>query len=70
MTIAINKINGRDLINTAHRECLPKKIKMTRAVENYPKIEWSASVIKVSEQIHNEAFKRRLAFNFTVIILA
>ena len=30
----------------------------------------SSLVIKVSGQMHSNAFKRRLAFSFTVIILA
>ena len=29
MTLAVNKIDGRGIINTAHREHLPKKTKVT-----------------------------------------
>ena len=31
---------------------------------------WSASVIKMSGQIHSNEFKRRLGFSFTIMILA
>ena len=30
MTLTINKMDGRGLVNTAHHECLPKKTKVTR----------------------------------------
>ena len=29
MTLAISKMDGHGLINTTHRECLPKKTKVT-----------------------------------------
>ena len=31
---------------------------------------WSTLVIKVSEQMHSNEFKRRLDFSFTVMVLA
>ena len=30
MTLAIDKLNGRGLSNSAHHECLPKKTKTTQ----------------------------------------
>ena len=71
ITHAINKIDERGLINTAHHEHLLKKTKVTwyvLATEGLPE-QRSTSIIKVSGQIHSDAFKRRLAFSFTVIIL-
>ena len=62
MTLAIDKVDGYGLINTAHYEHLPKSTKIMWyyvATEGLPK-RWSASVIKVNGQIHNHAFKRRL----------
>ena len=29
MTLAVNKLNSHGLSNSAHRECLPKKTKIT-----------------------------------------
>ena len=72
MTLAVYKMVGHGLINTAHHECLPKKTKVMVyyiPTEGLPK-KHSSSVIKVSEQIHSDALKRRPAFSFTVIILA
>ena len=72
MTLAIDKMDRRGLSNTAHRGHLPKKTKVTQyyvATEGLPE-RWSASVKKMSGRMDSNAFKRRLAFNFTVIILA
>ena len=72
MTLAVNKLNGHGLSNSAHHERLPKKTKIMRyCLQNYLTIltSWSISVIKVSGQIHINAFKNRLAFDFAVIIL-
>ena len=72
MTLAVNKLNGHDLSNSAHCERLSKKTKIMRYwLQNYLAIvtSWSISVIKVSGQIHSDAFKNRLAFGFAVIIL-
>ena len=56
MTPAIDKMDGRGLIKTTCRECLP-------ATEGLPE-RCSASVIKVSGRVHSNAF------SFTVIISA
>ena len=65
-------VDGRGLMNAAHCECLAKKTKVTGhyvATEGLPKRQ-STSVIKLSRQMRSDSFKRRLAFSFTVIILA
>ena len=72
MAFSIDKMDGRGHFNTAHRERLPKKTKVmwyVLATKGLPKRQ-SPSFIKVSGQMHNNAFKRRLAFSFTVIISA
>ena len=65
------KMDGRGHFNTARRERLPKKTKMTQyqLQKGLPERQ-SASFIKVSGQMLSDAFKRRLAFSFTVIISA
>ena len=73
MTLAIDKLNGHGLSNNACRERLPKKTKITRYyLQNYQAVATIQSIlfIKVSGQICSDAFKSRLAFGFTVIILA
>ena len=67
MTHAINRMDGRGRINTAHRECLSKKttILVTKGLLERR----SASFIKVSERMHSTVFKRKPAFGFIVIIL-
>ena len=63
-------MDGRGHINTAHRERLPKKTKVMWcyvATKGLPE-KRSASFIKVSGRMCNDAFKRRPAFSFTVII--
>ena len=71
MTLAIDKMDERGHINTARHERLPKKTKvMWYYVAAKGLLErWSISFIKVSGRIHNDAFKRRSAFSFTVTIL-
>ena len=72
ITLAIDKMDGCGLINTACRERLPKKTKVMRyyvATEGLPE-RCSASFIKVSRGLRSNTFKRKLAFGFTVIILA
>ena len=73
MTLAINKLNGLGLSNSARHERLPKKTKIMRYwLQKYQAIVTSRciSVIKVSGRICSNAFKNRLAFSFTVIISA
>ena len=56
ITLAIDKMDGCGLSNTACRECLPKKTKVTQywLQKDYPiKTRCSASVVKVSGQISN-----------------
>ena len=66
MTPAIDKNDGRGLINIAGRERL--LIDAVIATEGLPKRQ-SASVIKVSGLMRSGTFKRP-AFSFTVIISA
>ena len=56
MTHAIDKMDGRGLINTARHERQPKKSKVVIPTEELPKRQ-SASVIKVSEQMHSNNLK-------------
>ena len=71
MTHAINRMDGRGRINTAHRKCLSKKTKVMRyyVVTKGLLERQSASFIKVSERMHSTVFKRKPAFGFIVIIL-
>ena len=75
MTLAVDKLNRHGLSNTARREHLLKKTKLTWYVlaiqKGYQAIptSQSVSIIKVSRQMHSDEFKRRLCFSFTVIIL-
>ena len=72
ITLVIDKMDGCGLINTACRERFSKKTKVMRyyvAIEGLAK-RWSASFIKVSRGLRSDAFKRKLAFGFAVIILA
>ena len=65
-------MDGRDHFNTARHESLPKKTKVTWyyvATKGLPERR-STSFIKVSGQMHNDAFKRRLAFSLAVVISA
>ena len=62
LLLAIDKMDKHGVINTAHHERLPKKTEVMwyyLATEGLPE-RWSASVIKMNEQMHNDAFKRRL----------
>ena len=54
MTLAIDRMDGRGHINTAHRERLSKKTKVL-AIKGLLERQ-SASFIKVSGQMHNTAF--------------
>ena len=70
---AINKLDGDYLSidNTAGHECLPRRLRCHSTSQKYhPTVatQWSASVVKVSKQMRNDAFKGRLAFSFTIII--
>ena len=68
MTPAVDKMDGRDHINTSHHEC---QSKLMRYLATGGLLESrSASFIKVSEQVRSDVFKGRPAFSFTVIILA
>ena len=72
MTLPIDKMNERGIIVThVVNACLPKvtwywpqKEHLTGATRR------SASVIEVSGRMHSNAFKRKLAFGFALIILA
>ena len=68
MTLSADKMNGCGFINTAHSELLSKKTKVTvtwyYVATKGLSIKWSASVKKVSEQMRNDTFKRRLPFSF------
>ena len=66
MTLIIDKMDRRGHINTADHERLPKKTKATKGLPE----RLSVSFIKVTGQMHNTIFKRKLTFSFTVIILA
>ena len=64
-TLAINKVYGCGLTNTAHYKCLPKKSNVIRMIlaTDGPcdgSNKWSTSVIKMSGWIYSETFKRRL----------
>ena len=69
-SLAINKLNGRGLSNTACRERLPKKTKVTWKDYQAAPVSRSVSIIKVSGQMCSDKFKRGLGFHFTIIILA
>ena len=70
MTLAINKMDRCDHINTACHECPPKKTKVTQYSTIYRRTIQKTEhlVVKVSCGMRNDATKRRLAFSFTVII--
>ena len=73
MTLAIDKLNCHGLSNNACRERLLNKTEMTwNLLQNYQGVtaSRSVSVVEVSGRIYSNTFKRRLAFGFTVIILA
>ena len=72
MILAIDKMDGRDHINTARRKRLPKKTKLTRyyiATKGLPERQ-SASFIQVSGRMRSDTFKRRPVFSLTVTISA
>ena len=73
MTLAVDKLNGRGLSNSARRERFPKEMKITwYSLQKYQAIVTSRSilVIKVSGRICSDAFKNRLVFGFAVILSA
>ena len=74
MILVIDKMDGNGLSNTVCYDCLPRRLKINNivlATEGAPDLlQDSTSVIKVSGQMCSDAFKRRLAFSFTLIILA
>ena len=70
MAIAIDKMDGHGHFNTARSERLPKKTKVTRLAAKRLPERRSASFIKVSGQMRNDTFKRRLTFSLTVVISA
>ena len=77
MTLAINQVDGCGPSNSA--SCTPgkeNKVEAVLAIEqrhmNYQAVatRWRAPVIKVRVRSHSNAFKRRLSFSCTVMILA
>ena len=67
MTLAINKMDRHGDINRMPaKENKGDAILVTKGLPERQSI----SFIKVSEQMHSNVFKRRLAFSFTVTILA
>ena len=59
MTLAANKLNGHGSSNTARHERLPKKSKVMQDYSYRSQTiatSWSNSVIKVSGQMHRDAF--------------
>ena len=81
MTLAINQVDGYGPSNST--SCTPDNENKVEAVLaillaieqrhiNYQAVatRWRASVIKMRVQTHSNAFKRRLGFSCTVIILA
>ena len=64
MTLAVHKMDGHGHINTARRECLPKKTKVMRyeLQEDYRKDVALYLIIKVSGQMRSDTFKRRSLF--------
>ena len=62
MTLAIDKLNGCGLSNTALHECLPKKTKVTQyqLQKDYQAVPMSQSIsiIKVSGRMHSDTFKK------------
>ena len=69
MAPAINKLNGCGLSNTARRERLPKKTKVTQywQQKDYQAVPTrrSVSMIEVSGRMRSDAFKTGLGFRFT-----
>ena len=72
MTPAVDKLNGHGISNTARPERLPKKTKVTQywLQKDFQAVPASQNVsIIMSGQMHSDAFKRRLGFHYTIIIL-
>ena len=73
MTPVVDKLNGHGLSNTARHKRLPNKTKVTQywLQKDYQAVptSWNVSIIKVSGRMRSNAFKRRLGYCFTVIIL-
>ena len=72
MTLVVDKVNGRGLSNTTHRERLPKKTgtsysRITRRHQLVGACR-SISIIKVRGRVRSDTFKIGLGFRFTVII--
>ena len=73
ITLVLDELNERSLSNTMCHEHLPKKTKVTWYLLVTKELPSSTnksqlSFIKVSGQMHSDAFKIRLDFHFTVII--
>ena len=71
ITLSIDKMDGCGLSNAAYHEGLARRLRYHgtgyRRNTKQQQQERSTSVIKVSGQIHSDAFKRRLVFSFTVL---
>ena len=74
LTLAVDIMDWCGLSNTASGECLPIRLKITwywlQKEHTTVATRLSALVIKARGRMHNDAFKRRLASSFIVIILA
>ena len=66
MTPAVDKLNGRDVSNTARRERLLKRTKVTQywQQKDYQAVptRQNVSMIEVSGQMRSDAFRARLGF--------
>ena len=70
MTPTVNKLNGRDISNTARREYLLKRTKVMQYCQqkDYQAVPTrrNVSMIEVSGQMCSDAFRARLGFRFTI----